>query len=257
MEALTRLRRNQVFGTLLLFLTAVLVLPYFAEFSILLVPSPSPLDTSILASKLLVFIGLGYFVGFVLDQVVGTAGQRLTGFLCAKVLRKSKRREFERQDEDLESALREEKKLLDITTGRASIFKFHVAAKYLSQEKFRDFPELSPFNNIDRASTYSVAALLFAFLGGMGLVGWLLGQVQVIHAAYDRGWWLVLGVSIGLSGLLWAHAKSQYEEGRRGTIISLREKIEQDRLRRLQVHDKAEGVEEVQVDRNSPVSDGS
>lgn len=227
MEILPRIGRNQFFGTLFLIFIAVFFSAHLPFLQFLL-PDLNATDMGVLWTRMLILISVGYFVGFVFEQAVNTLQQRATGAVCALWLGRKKRSYFELQDANLNQVLQEDEVLRSILRGKASVAQFFAAAKHLSQERFKDFPELSPWFSFEKAATYSVASAIIVVLVVLG----------IIQAGLDR--WASLDVvrivilfaySL-LSLLLFAAARHHYEEGREDTLISLREKVAEARERR-------------------------
>jgi len=116
--------------------------------------------------------------------------------------------------------LKGEPVLLGAILSKPSMERFIAVARYLSQERFKDFPELSPLRSFDNAIAFSTASLAFTVLSIMGALSLLLGGSSNQGLAGIVAWMLC----ILLAGLLWFDARVDHEEGRRSTLVSLREK---------------------------------
>lgn len=218
MEPLSRVGRNQVYGTLFLFFGAYLLVPFEPRLQVLL--PPVELDSTELLTRIVVLASGGFFAGLLLEHLVGILGLRVTRFVC-----ESARTDFTRHDlmegaANLDTILREEPVLSSAIRGKPPLARFMAVAKYLSQERFKDFPELSPLRNFELSVTFSMASTVFAGLVAVGAVAAL-----VQGAAYlGEGRLVVLGLCSILAVLLWSDAQKHYDGGRESTLVSMRER---------------------------------
>lgn len=114
----------------------------------------------------------------------------------------------------------------DVFQERSDPDRARAAAKFLSQTEFVEFPELSPLRNLEIANNHFVGAFGLPVILALGvLLRW--GGNRTGEAV-----WMDLflaGLALILMGLLYGNAKSNYLEGVRSTLISLREEADAQR----------------------------
>ena len=218
MEPLVRIGRNQVFGTIFILLAAVLLSSANVRLEVLI---PDPLAPSNeLVNRVLVLVSAGFFAGFVFELAIGTVGRRVARIVCERTRSDFGRHELQTQGADLEIILWGEPVLSAVVRGNPPLVRFLAVATYLSQERFKDFPELSPLRAFEDSIAFSMASLVFASLAAVGSVLALINQVTPLGGARLP----VLLLSMMLAALLWSNARGRYDEGRRSTLVSMRER---------------------------------
>lgn len=226
MEGLVRTGKNQFLATLAVLCFIGVSLPALESFGM---GFPWTAGAADLTKRLTLLVFASVVGTFLMELLLGSVGFRLTEFLCERLRRSRIAEALASHGAGLGDILREERLLTLETTNKTRLEKFYIVARHLAQERFKDFPELSPLRDFDSVRLYSLYSVVFVVSTVIGVFN--LG-VSLFHGGSPRDG--VVFATIGsliFALLLLTAARSRYVEGHSATTLSLREKVEEARRR--------------------------